>query len=173
MRHFMVRFGLVAVVAAVLSVAVFTVSAQDDDMMMGTVVCDSDLILNLYIAEYYFGFGQVMDSMMMAEGGDMMGLDLAAYDKGQYAEFFDTMMSMMPGSMILTEEQLASVSEYMGMGMDGMMEMMGSDSMMEGMTTLVTTPITDEAPECTALRAELNLFYTALVYSNAMMMSEG
>lgn len=172
MRHFMVRFGLVAVVAAVLSVAVFTVSAQDDDMM-GTVVCDSDLILNLYIAEYYFGFGQVMDSMMMAEGGDMMGLDLAAFDKGQYAALFESMMadSMMSG--MLTEEQLASVSEYMGMGMDRMMEMMGSDSMMEGMTTLVPTAIADEAPECTALRAELNLFYTALVYSNSMMMSEG
>ncbi|MCB9453705.1 MAG: hypothetical protein H6672_19930 [Anaerolineaceae bacterium] len=178
MRYLTIRLGLVAVVVALLSVGFFTVSAQDSsgDMMMGSVVCDSDLILNLYVAENYFGFGAVMDHMMMAEGGDMMGLDLTTYDKGQYAGLFDTMMgmmdeNMMAGSAVLSEEQMATVTEYMGMGMDGMMNMMGDAAMMDGMTTLVPAAVADEAPECTALRAELNLFYTAIAYSESMMMS--
>jgi hypothetical protein len=168
MRHLIVRLGLAAVVAAVLSVGVLAVSAQDEDMMMGTVVCDSDVILNLYVAEYYFGFGHVMDSMMMAEGSDMMGLDLAVYDKGQYADLFDSMMAdtMMSG-MVLTEDQLAAVEETMSMGM------MDESAMMEGMTTLVPAAIDGEPAECTALRTELASFYTALAHTDTMAMSEG
>jgi hypothetical protein len=109
----------------------------------------------------------------------MMALDLTMYDKGQYAALFDSMMSMMMdegddmmmSSVALSEEQMTTVAEYMGMGMDGMMSMMGDDAMMDDMTML-SSAMMDEADECAALRAELNLFYTAIAYSNEMMMME-
>jgi hypothetical protein len=177
MRQLLIRLGAVAIIAATAVGSVSSVFAQDDDMM-GMVVCDSDLILDLYIAEYYFGFADVLDGMMMDEGSDTMALDLTVYDKGQYAALFDSMMAMMSdddmmmSSVALSEEQLATVAEYMGMGTDGMMSMMGDDAMMDEMTML-SSAMMDEADECAALRAELNLFYTAIAYSNEMMMEEG
>jgi hypothetical protein len=178
MRNFVIRLGAVAIIAALAVGSVSSVFAQDDDMM-GSVTCDSELILNLYIAEYYFGFADVLGGMMMDEGSDMMALDLTVYDKGQYAALFDSMMSMMMdegddmmmSSVALSEEQMTSVAEYMGMGMDGMMSMMGDDAMMDDMTML-SSAMMDEADQCAALRAELNLFYTAIAYSNEMMMME-
>jgi hypothetical protein len=176
MRNFVIRLGAVAIIAALAVGSVSSVFAQDDDMM-GSVTCDSELILYLYIAEYYFGFADVLGGMMMDEGSDMMALDLTVYDKGQYAALFDSMMSMMSdddmmmSSVALSEEQMTTVAEYMGMGMDGMMSMMGDDAMMDDMTML-SSAMMDEADECTALRAELNLFYTAIAYSNEMMMME-
>ncbi len=177
MRKTFVRLVPLAMVAVLIVGLAFGAAAQDSGASMGTVVCDSDLILNLYVAEYYFGYGVVHNAMMSAEGDDMMGLDLAAFDKGQYASLFDSMMAMMGDDMMMTfvlsEEQLVTVGEYMEMGMDGMMSMMGDDTMMEGMTTLVPAVVEGEAAECTALRANLNLFHTAVAYSSMMMMSEG
>lgn len=173
MRHFITRLGLVAVLAALVVAGVAPVAAQDTAMT--SVVCDSDLILSLYVAEYYFDYGKVVDEMMMADNaGDMMLPDLASFDKGQYAALFDSMMGMMDDTMgmtnsMMSEDQMKSLTDAMAMSMDDMTAMMGDAAMMEGMTTLVPAVVTGEAAECTALRAELNHFYTALAYSSAMM----
>lgn len=164
------KIAVFAVLVVLVSGLAFgAVGAQD--AMTEKIVCDSDLILSLLSAEYNFGFAAVYDQMMMAESGDAMGmaLDLAAFEKGQFAPLFDGMMAM-PDSM-MSEEMMNGVVEAMGMDMAELDSMMMTP---EGMTTLVPPVIADEPAECTALRDELRHFYTALAYTTStMMMAEG
>lgn len=171
------KIAVFAVLVVLVSGLAFgAVGAQD--AMTEKIVCDSDLILSLLSAEYNFGFAAVYDQMMMAESGDAMGmaLDLAAFEKGQFAPLFDGMMAMMDESMampnsMMSEEMMTSVVEAMGMDMAELDSMMMAP---EGMTTLVPPVIADEPAECTALRDELRHFYTALAYTTStMMMAEG
>jgi hypothetical protein len=152
------------------------VQAQDE---MAMVVCDADLILNLYVAEYYFNFAYVMDAVAMSEGGAAMALDLSVFDKGQYAALFDSMMGMMDESMMmsggaLSEELLMTIAGLMAMDdetlMTTMMEMM-PETDMSAMTTLAPAAVEGEAAECTALRTTLNRFFTIVAYENLMMAS--
>lgn len=116
---------------------------------MGTVACDSDLILNLYIAERFFNFGALQ-------------MDTSAIDKGQFAPWFDNLaasttlsdeqMNMMSGLMTLDE---ATLSEQMSGGMD-----------MSGMTALNPASLPDEAPECSTLRAQLYRFFNIIAFQD-------
>lgn len=147
------------------------VRAQEGEM--GSVVCDGDLILSLYFAEYDYNFAAVYDEMMVAMP-DMAMPGLDVFDKGQYAPLFDSMMTMMTEDMAMPESMM---SEDM---MTSVMEMMSDETMMmeamsqgEGMTELAALSVDGEPAECTALRTELHKFYTALAYSRQMMMTEG
>lgn len=134
---------LTAVFVFTLAFGVSARSAQAQDEMM-THVCDSTLIALLYIAEHDYGFTS-------------MEMDLASFEKGQYAPLFDAMMSMM-------EED---------MGEEEMMEE-GEMEMMEDMVMLTPAVIEGEDPACTALRAEVDAFlYTALTEGMMEMESEG
>lgn len=170
-RNALIVLALVALLVA----AVAPISAQDDAMMEG-VVCDSDLILSLYVAEYYFGYAGVADMMMMDENMMEGMVSSSQFDKGQYAGLFDSMMSMMDDSMMMpgmmTEEQMTGLMAALAMSDEEMMGMM-SDSMMgdaDMMTTLSPAAIDGEPAECTTLRTQLHRFYTALAYQNMMMM---
>ena len=136
---------------AVLIIAVFALAfawnarptVAQDEMMLHS--CDSTLITLLLIAEYDYGF----ESMM----------DLATFDKGEYAPFFEAMMMMEEEEMMeMTEEPM--VEE----------EMMTEEPMMEDMMMLPVGNIEGEDPACAELRAELNTFF----YDgfSAMMMEE-
>jgi hypothetical protein len=158
-------FSLV-VLALVVSGAGNAILAQD---AMDKVVCDSDLVLSLYTAEYYLGFGAVIDQLA-ADG--MPVVDVSAIDKGPYAPAFDAMMGMMDASMAMengavTADVIAAVVEAMGMPME---EMMGMMEMPEGATALVPVSVEGEPQACTDLRAELNHFYQSLIYVNEQMM---
>jgi hypothetical protein len=158
------RLSLIAV--AVLLVASLGFTQAQDDIMK--ITCDSDLILSLYTAEYHFNFAAVHDAMKMAPDAMAM-VDLAAFEKGQFAPLFDTMMGMMDEMpAMMSEEAMESLMSAMSMDIESldsmMMEMSG-----EGMAALVPPVVADEAPECTALRDELRHFYTALAYSAQMM----
>ncbi len=116
-------------------------SQAQDEMM--THVCDSTLIALLYIAEYDYGFTS-------------MEMDLASFEKGQYAPLFDAMMMM--------EEDMSEDMMEEDMGEDMMEE--GEMEMMEDMVMLTPAVIEGEDPSCTALRAELDAFlYTELTKS--------
>jgi len=80
---------------------VIPVAAQDD-----LVTCDSDLILQLYIAEYYFNFaglrGQLMDLgtyYNFAPFGTLTEVDLEQFDKGQYTPIFAELATVMGDDM--------------------------------------------------------------------------
>lgn len=137
------------------------------------IVCDSDLILNLFIAEYYFGYGAM--TMEMMEGDDMMEMvDVSLLDKGQFAPAFDMMMGMMDENMMMEnmmmdEATMESVMSMMAMSDEELMAAMGE---MGEMTMLAPVVVDGEPEACTALRAQLNRFFTILVYNNMMMMGD-
>jgi hypothetical protein len=155
---------------ALLAAFVVAPAVGAQDMMEGGVVCDGDLVLSLYVAEYYFGYGAVHDMMMAGDDAAMM-VDISKIDKGQFAPLFDSMMGMMDENMmmpggIMTPEDTQAI-------MDSMSMMMGAEMMDESgeMTTLAPLAVEGEAAECAALRSELHYFYAALAEHN-MMMSE-
>ena len=120
-----------------------SVKAQDD---MTPHVCDSTLIALLYVAEYHYSFHS-------------MEMDLATFEKGQFAPLFDAMMSMMEDEMMATEEPM----------MDDMMateEAMMDDAMM---VMLAPAQIPGEDPACTGLRAELDTFLLTALKDDMMM----
>src|SRR5690606_17988967 len=164
MRTVLVRLSLLLVLSLM---GIIVVSAQDD-MMEEKVVCDADLILSLYNAEYYFDYAAVHDAVMM--GGMDPGFDLSQFEYGQFAPLFDGLMGMMDESMsmgMLDEEVRTGVIEMMSMSMDDMtMESMPEDSMMMETVTLAPGSVSDEPAACTALRDNLRQFYTALAYEN-------
>jgi len=149
----------------------------------GMVTCDSDLILNLYVAERYFGFASVMDAATAANTTSTSSfVDLATIDKGQYTPLFTNLMSMMatntmmmPGAM-MTQDQITSMGSMMNMDQTDMANQMatmmppGTD--MSTMTTLAIASLPGEPQECTMLRAELNRFYSVLAF-NDMQTSMG
>ena len=131
------------------------------------VTCDSDLILNLYIAERYFGFGGV--SSMMT--GDSM-LDLTTFDKGQYAPLFGASMTTTPPTM-MTQEQIQSTADMMAMDDAALMEQMSSmvpeGTNVDSMTRLSAAAVAGEDPSCTTLRSQLNRFYSILAFQDMQM----
>jgi hypothetical protein len=131
---------LALVVVLALSAVGFT-SAQD----MMTHTCDSTLISLLLIAEYEYGFHSMMD--------------VATFEKGQYAPFFEAMMTM--------EEEMMDdegIMESTEMPEGEMME----EEMMDDMMMLPVGNIEGEDEACTALRAELDAFLYN--HFSAMMM---
>lgn len=143
--------------------------ASGTDMTTGTgmVTCDSDLILSLYIAERYFGFGTLRDQMTTSGS-----LDLDNVDKGQYAPLFDSMMGMNRSSSMMSSAQMSSMSNMMGMS-DAEMQSQMQGSMpagtdMSGMSMLQSSSMMDESGDCASLRAELRRFYTALAWQDLM-----
>src|SRR5262245_9919085 len=65
------------------------VLAQDTTMEHGTIVCDADLILSLYNAEYHFDYAAVEDKVMAADPAMDAGFKLTDFDYGQYTPLFD------------------------------------------------------------------------------------
>ncbi len=140
----------------------------------GMVTCDSDLILNLYIAERYFGFAGVMDAAMAGNTtGTSTFVDVTTLDKGQYAPLFS---SMMDSNTMMTQDQIQSMGSMMNLDQTNMANematMMPPGTDMSSMTTLSTASIAAEPEECTMLRSELNRFYSVLAF-NDMQSSTG
>jgi hypothetical protein len=141
MKNFTRVILTVALVVVLALSAVGFTSAQD----MMTHTCDSTLISLLLIAEYEYGFHSMMD--------------VATFDKGQYAPFFEAMM-MMEEEMMDDEGMMESTEMPEG-------EMM-EEEMMDDMMMLPVGNIEGEDEACTALRAELDAFLYN--HFSAMMM---
>lgn len=152
---------VVVVVAAAPSVAPSRVHAQDD---MG-VQCDGTLLLLLLLAEEN-GFKPMSETQ---------------YDHGQWTPFFDAMMAMMEeesmeeeGTM-MDEETMGMMEDMMGMSVADQIAALAEMGMETNYTILPTGAVADEAPECTALREELNSWFFAYLYAQMTMdmMEEG
>lgn len=137
------------------------------DTAGGSVMCDSDLVLSLYIAERYFGFGGVASMLT----GDQM-LDLTQFDKGQYGPLFDTSMTTMP-TTTLSPEQMQSTASLMMMDeatlMAQMASMMPADTDVNSLSMLNAATISGEDASCTLLRNQLNRFYSILAFQDMQM----
>lgn len=135
MRKFIARVGVVCTVLLLVLVPAFAQVQAQDTMMTHT--CDSTLITLLVIAESDYGFHSMMD--------------VASFDKGQFAPMFEAMMAEMgDGDMMESSEDMM-----------GEEEMMTDDSSMMGDDMMMLTPgvVADEDPACTDLRAELEAFF--------------
>jgi len=146
-----------------------TMEATQDASMTGSqpgmVTCSSDVIVQLYIAERYFGFGPLNDQWMQSGAST---LDLTQFDKGQFAPWFDSMMDM-PSNM--TSDQNDSITDMMLMDESSIQQNMMSNS--PSATMLAPTMVTDESTECAMLRTTLNRFFVAVASADATAMTGG
>lgn len=133
--------------------------------MAGSVVCSSDLLVNLYIAERYFGFGAMNDEWMQSGAST---LDLTQFDKGQYAPWFDGMMDMPSG---MSSEQNAAITDIMLMDETTMQQDMMTN--MPDATMLTPATFADDSAECAMLRTTLNRFFVAVASQGSTMMGVG
>ena len=161
---------LTIALSLIVSPSLFAQEADDH------IVCSSDVIVMLYIAERYFDFGTVHD-MVMQNDSDV--LDLARYDRGQFASSFTSMMNTMEEmrdemtDMAMEEARINDLAdmtmmsdeEFSVMTLENMVDMEMSD-----MTTILTpATLEDESEECSALRNELNRFFQAVMYHDLSM----
>lgn len=143
--------GIVVLLVVLLAGFAFAPAASAQDDMVH--VCDSSTILLLYIAEYEFGY----------TNADM---DLASFEKGQYAPLFDMMMAMMDSGEMM-EEEMMEVDEAT------MAEVQAEVDGMVMSENLLPSGIEGEDEACTALRADLEKFVLSHYLMESMMMEEG
>lgn len=155
-------------------------AAQADAPATGAILCDSGLLLNLYIADYYFNFADMRSLLLesgvnftFAQADDGSVLPLDAYAQGQYAPLFASLTTTPalpedttapPGSSDRETGLLAAL-------------MMPAEEMQAAMAALLppgesallpAPPAIEEAAACAALRGELTHFYQAVAYYNLM-----
>lgn len=132
---------LFAIFALVLGVFV----ARPAHAQEGTpaTVCDSTLMLLLFIAQHDYGF--------------QSAVDVNSFDRGQFTPWFDAQGETATSDMVATAE-----AEEASTGTDATAE---ADA--PPLTVLVPGVVVGEAVECTALRAELENFFVSEI--NTMM----
>lgn len=129
----------------------------------GTIVCDSSLVLDLYTAENFFGFSQIM-SMVQNPDPALMA-DVSTLDKGQYAPLFASLNRPVP-LVSSSDEQNRAIANAMSQNDDAMQAQLatvvpvGTD--LSTLTALNVPSIADEDPTCTVLRNQLNRFFMAV-----------
>jgi len=133
------------------------------------IVCDSDLILNLYIAEHYFGFDGVVTAAMSGSADTSSMVDVTTFDKGQYTALFNAPIMAVP-STTMSDDQMLAAAGMMTMDetamMDQMASMMPSGTDMSTLTMLNSVSVPGEDASCTTLRTELNRFFTILAFQD-------
>jgi len=133
-------------------------------------VCDSDLILNLYIAERYFGFDGVMAIVMSSSTDTSALVDVSKLDKGQFAPLFAAPIVAVPGT-VMSQNQMQVVAGMMTMDdsalMQQMMTIMPPGTDISSMTLLNPAVVAGEDATCSNLRKELNRFFTILAFQAA------
>jgi hypothetical protein len=125
-------------VASLLAVSAGFVAAQDAAPAAGTVQCDSDLILNLYIAERFFGFTRVQQQIQASGADTSTWVDLNTIDKGQYTPWFNgQMVATTDGAITLNDQQIGTLTSTLMMDSATRQQMM--DSVAAGTGTDMTT----------------------------------
>src|SRR5689334_2435964 len=84
-------------------------------------VCDSDLILNLYIAERFFAFDGVMALVTSDASNPFPLVDVTVLDKGQFAPLFAAPMLTVP-STVMSNSQMQTIASLMVMDDNALMQ---------------------------------------------------
>lgn len=135
------------------------------------VICDLDLVLSLFVAERYFSFGKLHDTMIATSKDPSSIVDLTTLDKGQFTPLFDNMMAMNSSGLSMSDEQMNSMSGMMSLSDEEMMNQLSSMIDMSSLTMLTSSPTPGEPESCASVRRELSRFYTVL--SSQDLMSNG
>jgi hypothetical protein len=161
------KFVVLLVFALSLLSGFALLQAQDDTA--GTINCDSDLLLNLTIAERFFGFGTFQNQAMTNAADPSSVLDLDTFNRGQFGALHDTQQTMLdpiaPNYGILTEEQFNNVSSALEQdeaSFDTQFNTATGFDTATG-TTLNSSTVAGEVAECATLRTQLNRFFRAVL----------
>lgn len=164
------RFVIVCALLSFATVGAVGVVGAQDTAPATTIQCDSDLVLNLYIAERFFNFNGVRERMMQ-NGADITTMvDLTTIDRGQYTPWFDSVMANMTAATsgsAMTEEQVQGLADMLMLDDASRQQMMDSampTTDMAAMTVLPVQVIAGEVPECATLRMELNRFFATFAF---------
>jgi hypothetical protein len=143
----------------------------------GPLVCDSTLMLLVYIAEHDFDY---------LSGNRMNDPEAAAIDYGQFTPLIEETVAMMMAMMEAASEEEMAMMEEMEMMVEPMMAMdlqaltnayLGSMAMDEvdlsTFTQLPSGALEGESEGCTALREDVTQFLLANILTESMMMMEG
>jgi protein-disulfide isomerase-like protein with CxxC motif len=160
-------FLLLVATMLVVGLSVSAIYAQDTE---DGVACDVDLMLDLYIAEKFFGFSSFTNQMT----ADDIGFDLNNFDRGQFTPLFDDMDTRQTNLQFsselrnhLTETMAMTDAEFDTHFNDEMLPEIG-EMMDADFSTLTILPAAegsaDEANECAALRRTLRRFFMGLIY---------
>ena len=167
------RFVAVFTLVSLVAVSAFSfVAVAQDVAPAGAVKCDSDLILNLYIADRFFGFTKVQDQIKTAGADTSTWVDLNTIDKGQFTPWFNgEMAGTSLGALTLNDQQIGTLSSTLLMDAATRQQMMDSVAAGTGtdMTTISPLPqasVAGEAAECTQLRTELNTFFSTVAFQD-------
>jgi hypothetical protein len=156
-KHLAVLFTLMSLVAGgVLGLA--------QDTTTGAVQCDSELVLNLYVAQNFFGHDQVRQLLQASGAGTTPMIDPNVVNKGQFTPLFD-MGGAATDDLAVTDQQINNIASLMAMDEASLQSTLSSlaPAADPSMTTPLNPPaISGEAPECSQLRSELNKFFTAV-----------
>jgi hypothetical protein len=177
---------LVVLFALVLGLSVYAQDAQP--AAQGSIMCDSDLLLNLYIANRFAGFDQFQTRLSESGVDPATIVDLSQFNRGQFDPLFQGAETMPAaptagtettrfGMFDLTEDQVNQVVDILALDEATFQtEFRNRVPMAEGaapVTDLVPGAVAGEAPECVQLRTSLNRFWTALAiedFSSGMML---
>lgn len=167
---------LIFVIAVLAVLALAPVLAQDATQeastaaTSGTINCDADLMLNLYIANRFFGYGAVQRQLM--QGGVAGAVDTSVYNMGQFGTLNNTVQSLsdqttgMMTNSGWTSDQITGISGMMSMNQATFDQQwntaFGGDLNTAGMAPLTSSTMAGEAAECSALRTSLHRFWQAV-----------
>lgn len=176
------RFVVVLALVSLLVVGVISAVTAQDTAAPASVQCDSDLILNLYIAERFFGFSNVRDQLIAGGVDTSTWVNLNTINKGQFAPWFDHAMMGSMGTIDTTDmtgmtplglndQQVGSLSSTLMLD-DASRQLMMDDAVVAAgvdTTTLSQLPppsVAGEAGECSQLRTELNRFFSTVAFQD-------
>lgn len=180
---------LVVILALVLGLAAYAQDAQPaDSAAQGSIMCDSDQMLNLYIANRFAGFDQFQTRLSERGVDPAMIVDLNQFNRGQFDPLFQGIETMPAAPAVgagtirfgvfdLTEDQVNRVVDILALDEATFQtEFRDRVPMAQGAAPaadLAPGAVAGEAPECTQLRTALNRFWSALAiedFSSGMML---
>lgn len=172
----------------------FAVVQAQDTTMGDSVTCDSDLILDLYIAERYLGYNDFRNQLG-ASGMDTSTMsDFNRFNYGQYGPLFNSFRNTdmtaqaeataesgqtgttfnRPGGM-WDPNWMAGVNSAYGMDDttfdQSWQSLWGPDVDPATITPLTASSVAGEAPECAQLRSELSRFHRSLAFNDFSMIN--
>lgn len=142
----------------------------------GDIACDSDLVLLWYVADRYFGFGAVQNTVAQTAADPANVLDVTRINQGQFAPLFtalrgaqDPATLSFPGAALDANwlNRMAAIVQLDDLAFqDFLNSMQPANFDTTGLIGLVPASVAGEAPECSRLRAQLHRFFTAVAFED-------
>ncbi|HEX2905255.1 MAG TPA: hypothetical protein VHO69_00235 [Phototrophicaceae bacterium] len=170
MKHRLFVMVAIAILGVLALVPALAQDAATPEVGMGTINCDADLLLNLYIADRFFGYSAVQNQLM--QGGMTGAVDTAVFNTGQFGTLFTTSRGMQdPNTGLMTNsgwttDQVTGLANSLSQDetafSDSWNTAFGGDPAMANVMPLPSSMAAGEAPECTQLRTSLYRFWQAV-----------